>query len=41
MLGDRIPNIRMMALKTVYSKKKLLDKTTENLVYKMKDDNDI
>jgi len=41
MLVDKVPNIRMLALKTVYSKKKLLDKSCENLVSKMKDDNDM
>lgn len=41
MLTDKVPNIRMLALKTVHSKKKLLDKICENVVCKMKDDNDM
>ena len=41
MLADKIPNIRMLALKSVISNRRLLDKGYEGLVYKLKEDNDI
>lgn len=41
MLADKTPNIRMMALKCIYSNKKLLDKGSETLLSKLKDDNDM
>ena len=39
-LMDRIPNIRVSALKVFISKKKLADKTLENMVGRMKEDPD-
>ena len=40
-LVDKIPNIRVLALKSVSSNRRLLDKGCENLVYKLKEDTDI
>ena len=41
MLADKIPNIRMLALRSVISNRRLLDKSYEGLVYKLKEDSDI
>lgn len=36
MLGDKVPNIRMLALKCVCSNKKLVDKSNESIIVKMR-----
>lgn len=41
MLLDRIPNIRIIALKCVIENKKLFDKNTETIISKLKEDNDL
>lgn len=41
MLADKIPNIRMLALKSVCGNRKLLEKTSEALVCKLKEDSDL
>lgn len=41
LLSDRIPNIRVLALKSICENRKLMDKSSENIVYKLKDDSDL
>jgi hypothetical protein len=41
MLADKVPNIRILALKCICSNKKLLNKTTESTISKMREDSDI
>ena len=40
LLSDKIPNIRLLALKIVCGNKKVTDKMVENYLYKLKDDPD-
>ena len=40
LLSDKIPNIRLLALKIVCGNKKVADKMVENYLYKLKDDPD-
>lgn len=41
MLADKIPNIRMLALKCVLLNKKLIDKGCEGLIVKLREDTDL
>lgn len=41
MLVDKIPNVRMMTLKCIIANKKLVDKGSEGLIIKMREDTDM
>lgn len=41
MLGDKIPNIRVLSLKCISQNRKLMDKGCEVAIQKMRDDNDM